>query len=69
MRKKQTENMSPYPLFSDIPGGNVRGRDWKVGSYTITDTVNEEADLNGEIFDSLTVDFSVIDCEHGRLVM
>ena len=59
----QTENLAPYSLYGDAPGGaNGRaehGRALAAGSYTLTATAYAESGGAGDVLGTLTVAFTV----------
>jgi hypothetical protein len=73
------ENQMPFTVFRDdrkagtvYPPyeqyqGNIHGRDWKVGDYTIKAQFYSELNLKGNLVDTNVVNFSVKDCGRREL--
>ena len=55
----QTENLAPYSLYGDTDG-QAHGAGLPAGSYTVSATAYEEANLGGATLQTLTVAFSVV---------
>ncbi|MEL7123575.1 MAG: T9SS type A sorting domain-containing protein, partial [Bacteroidota bacterium] len=57
----KTENFAPYMLFGDnIPTGNVAGRIFRTGNYTVEATPYEKSNLRGERGEKASVRFSLV---------
>ena len=56
--RARTENIAPYSLYGD-DGTDVAGEGLPAGSYTLTATAYAQANLAGEVLQTLTVAFTV----------
>lgn len=61
INSERTESLLPYALFQDLPIGNYKGNDFDLGSYTVSAVPYSEDALRGEIGESFSVSFELID--------
>jgi len=55
------ENAGPYMVFGDF-NGNIFGRGYQQGEYTISASIFSESNLGGDLVVEGTFDFTVVDC-------
>ena len=55
------ENAGPYMVFGDS-NGNIFGRAYQEGEYTISASIFSESSLGGDLVVEGTFDFTVVDC-------
>ncbi len=60
INSNKTENISPYTLFGESSDGNIAGRIFRLGNYTIEAIPYTEANLRGEKGESLKISFSLV---------
>jgi len=56
------ENFGPYMVFGDNRKGNVFGRDYQEGSYTISASIYSERQLHGDLVVEREFDFTMQEC-------
>jgi len=56
------ENVGPYMIFGDNRQGNIFGRDYREGSYTISASIYSERRLRGDLVVEREFDFTVKEC-------
>ena len=61
------ENRGPYMIFGDDAAGNVFGRDYQEGRYTISSQIYSERNLQGDLVVEGSFDFEVRDCSRRGL--
>ncbi len=59
----RTENVVPFALFGDFPAENYNGNVFEAGDYSITAIGYAESKLKGEIGESLSIDFQLVDTQ------
>ncbi|MFS4493938.1 HYR domain-containing protein [Maribacter sp. 2308TA10-17] len=56
----RTESLIPYALYQDLPIGNYKGNEFIAGAYTVSATPYASDSTQGEIGNSLSLNFELI---------